>query len=210
MKKNRILIAAATTGEIMPLAKQIRSRRVEYCITGVGMLNTALNLSRYIQGREDILIAIQAGIGGSFSHKFGPGSVVQIKSEAYGDTGIETFRSFKTLEETGWETQNQYRNTLKHPLVQHLPSVSSITVAMACGTKKTADFRREKFNAVIENMEGLAFFRTCRMYHIPFLEIRSVSNFCGPHREGQWDIRTAITRLADHLAPVIKNMEDEM
>jgi len=209
VKKNRILVVAATTDEIRQVMKNIRSRRVEYCITGVGMLNTALTLSKYLQNRKDILLALQAGIAGSFNRKLRIGSVVNVRSEEYGDTGIETFSSFKTLKEAGFETQNRYRNPHVLPCFSHLPSVSSLTVAMACGTAGTAAFRYNMFKTDIENMEGLAFFKSCRMYKIPFAELRSVSNYCGPHREGEWDMERAIKNLTSEVVPFIKWLETE-
>jgi futalosine hydrolase len=173
------------------------------------MLSTALALAKHLQNRNDIILALQAGIAGSFKTKHRVGTVVSVSSEEYGDTGIETFNSFKTLKEAGFEKQKRYRNPLVIPVFDHLPSVSSLTVSTACGTAETAAFRYKKFKTEIENMEGLAFFRTCRMYKIPYAELRSISNYCGPHSEGEWNMPLAIKNLTSEVVPFVKWLETE-
>lgn len=210
MNKNKILIVAATSGEIEQAVKKIKSPLVRYCITGIGMVNSSLKLFEFLHGKNDIALAIQAGIGGSFSCKLPIGTVVNIKSECFGDTGIETKKSFKTVAEAGWENTTRFYNLSEHHVVSHLKAVDAITVAMACGTKKTADMRKEKFNAVIESMEGAPFFIVCKKCNVPFIEIRSVSNYCGPHKDGKWDIPLAVKNLSSELVSMIKNTENEI
>ena len=169
-----------------------------------------VKLFDYLSSNKGFAFAIQAGIGGSFSRNYPIGKVVNIKTEDLGDLGIETHKSFKTVSETGMGDETVIINTNSHPALAHLESVDAITVAMACGTQRTADIRREKFNAVIESMEGVTFFMLCNMFKIPYFEIRAISNYCGPHIEGEWDIPLAVNNLTTELVSIIKKLEDEI
>lgn len=206
MKKNRIIIASATEGEIAGARNLIRSDRVEFLITGVGMIATALRLYEFLHGQNNMQCVIQAGIGGSFTRNMAIGTVVNVTQDAYGDLGVETASSFKTLAEAGWDKVTVYSSTFSHAAFSSLQEVTAITVAMACGSEKTAALRREKFNPVIETMEGAAFFQVCNHLNIPCAQIRAVSNYCGLHRDGEWNSALASANLCSELARIISNI----
>ncbi|HMQ88955.1 MAG TPA: hypothetical protein PKB07_15270, partial [Flavilitoribacter sp.] len=51
--------------------------------------------------------------------------------------------------------------------------------------------------ADIETMEGAAFFYVCLMESVPFLAIRSISNYVEARNREAWDIPGAIRALND-------------
>jgi len=55
----------------------------------------------------------------------------------------------------------------------------------------------------VESMEGAAFFYACLMAEVPFLEIRSISNFVEPRNRDAWDLPLAIGNLNQVLAEIL-------
>ncbi|PKP17648.1 MAG: futalosine hydrolase, partial [Bacteroidetes bacterium HGW-Bacteroidetes-21] len=92
----------------------------------------------------------------------------------------------------------------------NLSQVLGLTVAMACGTERTARLRAMKFNADVESMEGASLFYVCKQMGIPFVQLRSVSNFCGPGDHAQWDIPLAVKNLKQTLTSYINRLHHEI
>ena len=55
-------------------------------------------------------------------------------------------------------------------------------------------------------MEGAAFFLACLLSEVPFLEIRSISNFVEPRNREAWDLPLAIDNLNVALIELIKTL----
>ncbi len=53
-------------------------------------------------------------------------------------------------------------------------------------------FYRDTFNPVTESMEGAALHYVCLMEKIPFLQIRSISNYIGERNKKKWDMMDSI------------------
>ena len=52
-------------------------------------------------------------------------------------------------------------------------------------------FYENKFLPVIESMEGAALHYVCLMEKIPFLQIRSISNYIGERDKKKWNMKDA-------------------
>jgi len=59
---------------------------------------------------------------------------------------------------------------------------------------------------VVESMEGGGLHYVCLQEHIPFLQLRSVSNAIGERDKTKWDIKAAITNLNTRLMVLLKNL----
>ena len=113
-----ILIVAATPQEVSPtrqyLAEKIyqrRKRNVDILITGVGLVNTTYNLSKYFSVNKPDLV-IQSGIAGSFHPFYPPGMVTVVTEEVFGDLGVKENNEFKdifdlSLAESGFPFSNK-------------------------------------------------------------------------------------------------------
>ena len=92
-----------------------------------------------------------------------------------------------------------------HEYLRHsgLPAVKAITV------NKLSDSELQKqqyiiaFDADIESMEGAALHYVCLQENIPFLQIRSVSNYIGERDKTKWKLKEAIENLNSELISLI-------
>ena len=77
-----------------------------------------------------------------------------------------------------------------------MPGVNAVTVNTISGTEESIARIRNKFNPDIETMEGASFFYICAVEKIPFLAVRSVSNYVEPGSRSSWNIPLAVDNLA--------------
>ena len=75
--------------------------------------------------------------------------------------------------------------------VGHAASGVFATVSACSGTREQALLLQTRFNAICENMEGAAVAHICRLYNVPMLEMRGISNIVEDRDPSAWDIRGA-------------------
>ena len=208
----QILLASATTIEIKPTIEWLDGRGA-ILITGIGSTASSYALTKYIlQYKPDMII--QAGIGGSFSTKYPPGSVVLINEEVIADMGaiedgklIDTFdMGFAPAEEkpyAGKMLPNPNNNSYG------LDGVRGATVNAISSTASQVSMIKEKYQPVIESMEGAALHYVCLMENIPFLQLRAVSNFAGERNKANWKFKEAINNLNETLKTIISTLLTE-
>ena len=214
-----ILLVSATMREVEPLIEHFRMKSVQmnlltgkisghkvYClITGVGSLATTYALPHALTKKKYQLI-INAGIAGSFGDNFKPGAVVEVINEQLADFGVDDNGVFKHVFEEKFIERDDFpfrdgmlMNPVKHHFTGHLPGVTGVTVNMASGSAERISIIKEKFNPDIETMEGAAVFYVALQQHLPFVEIRSVSNLVEPRNRKNWKVPLAIEKLNSTL-----------
>ncbi|SHM07950.1 futalosine hydrolase [Chitinophaga sp. CF418] len=207
----KILVTAATTFEIQPFmdhlaGKNYRNCQVTTLIGGIGMMHTAYQLGRqFASSRPDF--AIQAGIAGCFDHSWEMGKVVIIDKEQLGDLGVEDDQAYKDLFDIQlWQpdqppfTNRQLINPLKDiPHLPELPIASGVTINTVSGSERTRQLLLDKYKPEVESMEGAAFHYACLLEKIPFLQLRSISNYVEVRDKSKWKIQLAIKELNDTL-----------
>ncbi len=223
MKK--ILIVAATVSEIQPfidfLQKEMNVRKsplfsnyaFDVLITGIGMVNTALKVSKALT-LNNFDFALNAGIAGLLPKKlqtarslpqyaFERGTVVEVVSERYGDLGVELADgTFTDMFDLGLMSKNEAPFTEDKllntkPLCPfNLSLAHGLTVQKVHGFPLSIKGVLQKYkDAQIETMEGAAFFQTCLTEGVAFSEIRAISNFVEARNRENWLIDEAIERL---------------
>ena len=116
-----------------PVSIDWNGMQISLLHSGIGMVNTALHLGRYLDRTKPDL-AIQFGIAGSFSNGPELGEVVEVNREIYGDLGAESPSGFLDLAEMGFENfrvgDELYYNEMVNPSgsQSQYRSVSGITV----------------------------------------------------------------------------------
>ncbi len=219
-----ILIVSATPFEIAPLlswleqnAAQSGPSRYRYknsdvsiLVTGVGMPLTAYALGKVLPGGK-YDIAINAGIAGAFNRQLKPGDVVQVVSEQFGDLGAEEADGrFMNVHDMGLIAPGQYPFQGGRLLndaagaFDFLPKAHGISVNRVHGSAQSIAQITATFDADVESMEGAAFFYTCLMEQVPFLQIRSISNYVEPRNRENWNIPLAIDKLNAVLVEVVE------
>ena len=219
-----ILLAAATTFEIQPTIDVLGSRqgpashRFEPLITGVGGLATAWSLMRQI-GRSRPDLIVQAGIAGTLRDRK-PGEVFVIGADELADIGVWEEGRFKTLFDlqltdgngvpfTDGRLINPYRRLMALP---GLEVVDGLTVNEITTNPERIRWYQQNTPAVVESMEGASLHYICLQEHVPFLQLRSVSNMVGVRDKSKWDIRGAIASLNQRLIALLDDaaLQNEM
>jgi len=217
MKK--ILIVAATAVEIEPFRERLirdfeqvenevferGNVQVRILVTGVGMLLTAVHLTRYL-AHENVDLVINAGIAGAYHSDLNIGEVVAVISEQLGDVGAqERDGGFTDIFEMRFIAPNEFP-FVNACLVNENPcqslrlkEVKGLTVNKVHGEVHAIDFIRKKYQADIETMEGAAFLYICKTHKIPFTQIRAISNYVEPRNRENWNIGLAIKNLNEVL-----------
>lgn len=223
-----ILIVSATADEITPLLQTLRkswieaepfsfslgSNRIDILIPGVGCTPVAFALGQYF-ALESPALAIQAGISGSFSSEYPPGTVVHVVSERFADLGAETqtgeFLDLHQLELHRHDQFPYHNGKLINPqasTADFLPRVEGITVNKVHGRLESIEKVRARYNPDVESMEGAAFFYACLVKEVPFLSIRSISNMVEARNRENWNIPLAIEELNANIEQILNLLLD--
>ncbi|MGZ8554684.1 MAG: phosphorylase family protein [Chitinophagaceae bacterium] len=212
------LLTAATVTEISPFLAYYRDSNnslpvaVDILITGIGLTAATYSITKQIQVRRPGII-IQAGIGGCFDKNIPLGSVLAIKQEAIGDQVVIEKGKMKSLFDLGLVPQNQFPFS-KGWLINKsgvlkktkLKKVKGITTNEITTSKQKITLYRDTFNPVVESLEGAALHYTCLREKIPFLQIRSVSNYIGERNKKNWDMKNSITNLNKELILLLESL----
>ncbi|MEM8892684.1 MAG: futalosine hydrolase [Bacteroidota bacterium] len=214
----KILLVAATPPETAQIREQlgiemkqahIGSARfdpyhVEVLHTGIGMVNTAFRLGKYLSQQKPDL-AINLGIAGSFSRDFALGEVVEVGEDQFSELGAEDGDDFLNLEAMGFplfeKDGQKYYNTLRNPHTSpfDLKKVSGITINTVHGNESSISKLLKRTEVVVESMEGAAFFQACLQEEVKFYAIRSISNYVERRDRSKWNIPLALSTVQNLL-----------
>ena len=139
----KVVITSATEKEIDLLRQSLNPLyfnkqlpfHVDFHISGVGLLASCFSISELLFHQKPDLI-IQAGIAGTFTQKISLGTVVTVKEEYLGDTGVEENGLFKDIFDLQLASQTElpFANKsldnidLKKWNITALPTVTSVTI----------------------------------------------------------------------------------
>ncbi len=196
----KILIVSSTQLEVKDLM-DTKLSQVDFLICGVGIPSCMYELSKTLASKKDYDLIINAGIAGSFDQSIEIGRVVRVYQEEFGDVGIGHQNDFLAIQQTDFSTPHysKLKNDFCPNNLQHLKSASGITVNTVSYSKSLAEQRKNLFGAEIESMEGAAFFLMMQKTNIPYLQIRSISNYTGESDKTKWNIPLAIKNLQTEL-----------
>ncbi|MEN9859228.1 MAG: futalosine hydrolase [Bacteroidota bacterium] len=212
------LVIAATPIEIRPLLEKLKegnipisnSIQLDVLITGIGLLATSYSLQKQIQLKRPDLI-IQAGVGGCFDKKMKLGRVFIIKKEAIADQSVIELNALKTLFDLDLVPANQppYQKgwlVNPHPIVKklRLPKATGISVNEITTHLQKVRFYKKQFNPLIESMEGAALHYVALQEDIPFIQLRSTSNYIAERNKKNWNMPAAIHSLNQTLLNLLE------
>ncbi|HEU5166127.1 MAG TPA: futalosine hydrolase [Chitinophagaceae bacterium] len=215
MGKN-ILVVAATAKEINPFIELTRTvgfkNNVDILISGIGLTASTYHLAKQLALKKYGLV-IQAGVAGSFDLKIPLGSVVAVKQDTIADQSVIELEKLKTLFDLKLVPQDQYpykKGWLINPNKDILKKtklriVKGISVNQISTSKQMIRFYRDVFDPATESMEGAALHYVCLMEKIPFIQIRSISNYIGERNKKKWDMNESIANLNVSLITLINN-----
>ncbi|MEA3427502.1 MAG: futalosine hydrolase [Bacteroidota bacterium] len=217
----RVMITAATVAEWMPgflsldplYAGESQRLKVQFHQSGVGMLASAVSLSRMVlEDKPDLVI--QVGIAGCFDTSQPLGKVVVISDESLADMGVQEDGKWRDIFDLKLEKSSYHpfeKRKLPNPWLSaynllKLPKVSAITINEISTDPDRIKQLIKKYNPVTESMEGAALHYVCREARIPFLQIRAISNYIGERNKANWDLKNAIENLNQTLIKYIDKL----
>ena len=214
MGKN-ILVVTATAKEINPFIELTRTgdiNNTDILISGIGLTASTYHLAKQLALKKYDLV-IQAGVAGCFDLRIPLGAVVAVKQDTIADQSVVELQKLKTLFDLKLVPQDQYPykngwliNSNKEVLKKtKLKIVKGISVNQISTSKLMIKFYRDAFEPVTESMEGAALHYVCLMENVPFVQIRSISNYIGERNKKKWDMMDSIANLNDTLIKTINN-----
>jgi len=185
----------------------VSENRVVFGISGMGKTNAAHAATVLIDKFSPSCI-VNLGIGGAYpSSGLKVGDIAVAEKEVYADEGVllkDGLHSFEItgiplLKVRGRKYYNEFpadkrlaRLALKAAgVISHCKSGVFLTVSSCTGTRKRAGELAGKFSPICENMEGAALAHICRIYGVPFVEIRGISNIVEDRDMKKWDVKLA-------------------
>ncbi|HLP36624.1 futalosine hydrolase [Lacibacter sp.] len=215
------LVVSATVLEIKPFIQHCRTTnkldyidlQLDFLVTGVGSINTTYALMKHLQVKKPDIV-IMAGIAGAFDRSLSLGDVVVVKQESLADLGVHEKDGYKDVFDLKLLSANEFpfkQKKLVNPFTvlmerTKLPLVGSVTVNQITSAKKTAKLYQTKYKAKIENMEGAALHLVCMKENIPFVQIRSISNYVGERNKQKWKLKEAVQNLNKELIRLVEGL----
>lgn len=211
----QLLICASTDFEIKPTIDFIRKENIQnvgILITGIGMMATTYSLTKTIfQNRPDFIL--QAGVGGCLNENLPLSKIVLVEKENIGDLGVDENGAFKTLFDMRFLDKNSFpwkdgklSNNFEVLKSTGLTIADGVTVNEISTNKERIAYYKNQLNASVESMEGAALHFVALQEKIPFLQMRSLSNFVGERDKSKWVIDVAIANLNIELKRILTKL----
>ena len=185
---------------------------IDVLITGIGIASTVYHLQKRLQ-QIDYDLIIQSGIAGSFNNKIQPGQTVLIKQDCFGDLGLEEKDDFKSIFEAGLGNKDEFpfeNGWLinPHTIFQStsFSFVNAVTVNKVSDDPLKKQQMIQKYSPQAESMEGAALHYVCLQENLPFLQVRSISNYVGERDRNKWKMKEAIDNLTNELGNVLSEL----
>jgi futalosine hydrolase len=185
-----ILLASAVDAE---LAFWRPREAVTTLTTGVGPVEAASAIAAAL-ARADYRLLINAGLAGSLDGAATIGDGVVVSDDSI-ELGLETGDAIALPR--GERVVERVRSD--PAIVERLrkrgfAAVRGITVARVTSTETTAR-RLCALGAQVESMEGFAALRAAERAGVPAIQLRGISNRCGPRETSGWSFSAGIAGL---------------
>ena len=191
----KILLVVATEQEII----EDRFEGFTVLITGVGMMNTAIRLTKELMKNKYDLV-INMGVAGSFSDEIKMGDVVEVVEDYFSEIGFENGVGFERFSDL--LVKENYSVEGK----TNLQKVKGITVNTVHGNEHSIAEIVSRLNPDVESMEGAAVFKVCKEFVIPCVQIRAISNKVEKRNKANWDMPLAIQNLNATVIQIITEL----
>ncbi len=200
----KILIVSATHFEIEQLLTFLEIKEtnlglhtskkhplITVLITGIGMVNTAFMMGKYMQTFYDFVLNV--GVCGAFNKTIELGQIVNVTQDVLSELGAEDGEDFLSYDKLNLDGQHIFNN--KTTGVNTLKKVIGITVNTIHGNELSIKKIIELYNPDVESMEGAAFFSSCNQFDGQYIQIRAISNYVEKRDKSKWQMPLAINNL---------------
>lgn len=133
------------------------------------------------------------------------GRACVVAHEVFVDEGVQTPAGFLDLQALGLGAAAPLRadpeGVAEAAAILGAPVVGGGTVSTCSGTDTLAATRAAQHpDAVVETMEGAAIALCCAGLGVPWIGLRTISNFTGDRDRAGWDLRRALVELGEVCA----------
>ncbi len=222
-----LLAIAATEFEMKPFQALCRlsEDRLATLISGVGLLESTLTLSRFLQEyHTNISSVVNFGIGGAYIQgdtdlKVDVLDICLASREILGDYGVcfglevEPFSDPALGGPTSFSLNKELLGLAEQILAEeHIECHTGnfVSVNGASGSAERGAYLRDRYEAICENMEGGAIARVCEDFSIPLLEIRAISNLVEDRPGTPWRLPEACDRAAHAAALFVQKIQESL
>src|SRR5262249_28260461 len=151
----RILVVAATAGEVAHVERLAARHTVDVLHTGVGMVATAAHCARRL-AETPYDLALNLGVCGGFDPAIHPGTAVHVVSDRIAELGAEDGDDFLTIEQLGLLFPGDHAeivndNPPASRRLQALPAVRGITVNTVHGRASSIGDAVARFHPQVES-----------------------------------------------------------
>lgn len=213
----QILVCAATAFEVAATSAFIEAHgignRVAVLVTGVGAVPATYRLTKAVTGRRPDLV-LQAGIAGCFDTSIPLCTTVAVLRENLGDLGVLENATFTSAFDLGLIRHNEQPwegAKLVNPHTElirdtGLVVADGVTVNEISTNEDRISYYKNGLEATVESMEGAALHFVGLAEGLPFLQIRTISNFVGERDKSRWMLQEANDILNLELQRVLAKL----
>jgi len=141
-----------------------------------------------------------------------------VQQEISGDLGVEENKQWKDLFDMNLQTASELPYTGKWLVNPHiaqweyldLPFVNGVSVNEISSQPERIAQLQQNYAATVESMEGASLHYVCLQQQVPFIQIRSISNYVGERDKSQWKMKEAIEKLNEQLVRMIADFNNEL
>jgi futalosine hydrolase len=195
------------------------SHKIALLHSGIGKVNAASAATALLENfRPKALIVI--GCGGAYpDSSLAIGDLALATEEVSADEGVLTHEGFRPFSDLGFPLLPNHGPRLEsrfpvdrgllgaaRPILEQVALQEGrkiavgpmVTVSTCSGSEHFGRELARRTGGLCENMEGAAIAQVCRLYRIPFLELRGISNRVENRNLSNWDLTGAaeIAQLA--------------
>jgi futalosine hydrolase len=176
------------------LPSSVAGRSIALVRTGVGPVNAAFALTRFLS-EHTALAVIACGVGGAYPGSgLVPGDAVCAESETYGDLGADSPDGFLDMKALGFpviDAPEPLYNRLPLDLFPAAKRAPFVTCATCTGSDAAARTLVSRTGGHVESMEGAALVHVARMMNVRVGEVRGISNAVGRRDREHWRLHEA-------------------
>lgn len=202
------VVCCSTDLEGDGLPNSVAGRSIARLRTGVGPVNAAFALTRFLSQNQAAAV-IGCGVGGAYPGSgLEPGDVACAESETYGDLGADSPEGFLDMQQLGFPVvagDQPLFNRMPLDLFPAPRRAAFVTCATCTGTDARARELVERTGGAVESMEGAAIVHVARMMGVKVGQVRGISNAVGKRDRGSWRLHEA---AAAARAQVVRWIEE--
>lgn len=90
--------------------------------------------------------------------------------------------------------------------LQGLPQAAGVTVNTVSGSTASIARLGQKYRPDVESMEGAAFHYSCLVEQVPFVQLRTISNYVEVRDKSRWNIPLAVENLNGTLRALLTEL----